>query len=788
MSQTAQGWVDYIFDVVLVNLLRFLFLLVVLAPGLASVCVWAFRDVPPGWPKIVAILGQVDSGFQLGSNSYVLRMGLLAVGGLAVLLGLPVPPQGRWMWRCSWLFLALAGLSAALCSHPYEALMTVVDTALLNLVVIVAFHFRPRAWLPLAYTVSASVTAMASLLCFFGWELYTGDEGRLNGTFFQPNVTAAFLAAALPWLLNRYLAARGREQLQIVAFLAVIPVYLAFVLTGTRAAMLAALLTLVGRWWLGACLRRGSSFLAALVQTGMVCGLFLAVCWLAVVHTFGLLLMLAVLTLTAYRSGLPAWTLALLVCLCLGGYKAQLTVAHMKDNGFTGITRRTVDLQQGSDASLSSRKEFWRAALLMGMDHPWLGVGPRGFHRYYPSYQSDVRWFSKFCHSASLSCFAELGFPGTILMCLLGCQWLSAVGSGLQSDPQDSELRDQILDAAASAVILALCMAVDVQWQFPVLPVVWALWLGVTLSLCWPQQPPPPVQPPSPDLSPWTLRPHVVLTYFLLAALGVGAAFDMTFALAQGANERAEFLLKSGNVPDALKCDADSILLNPFQGAYFHHYGLTYSAGLAKKLDKLTPKEFLSLAERSVALDSHRAVHWDLLHKALIVNHKPEQARIALHHALECDPVNYPSFYVNLADLLTKPEERAQREHILMACVERFPPDALNSMFSFRSSDIVRQLAEVYMLLADQTDHSHPEIALGYYDQYLKLQPDEPNARMGRIVSLVNLGRLREARVEAVALYRKVRQVEAADVVKHIYGLEHLTYDPDDFVDKTQPK
>ncbi len=58
----------------------------------------------------------------------------------------------------------------------------------------------------------------------------------------------------------------------------------------------------------------------------------------------------------------------------------------------------------------------------------------------------------------------------------------------------------------------------------------------------------------------------------------------------------------------------------------------------------------------------------------------------------------------------------------------------------------------------------------------------------GRIVSLVNLGRLREARVEAVALYRKVRQVEAADVVKHIYGLEHLTYDPDDFVDKTQPK
>ncbi len=774
---------------VLVNLLRFMFLLVLVAPGLASICVWVLRDVPAGLPRFIAILGQIDSGFQLGANSYLLRMGLLAVGGLVVLLGLPVPPQGRWMWRCSWLFLALAGLSAAFCSHPYDGVLTVIDTALLNVVILVAFHFRPQGWLPLAYTASASVAGLASLLCFFGWEVFSSDEGRLNGTFFQPNVTAAFLAASLPWLINRYLGARGRELVQMGAFLALMPVYVALVLTGTRAAFLVALLSLVARWWLGGSLRRGSSLPGAVLQSALACGVFLAICWLAVLHTAGLVLGLAVLALVAYRSGLPGWCVVLLVCLCLGGYRAQLKVSQLKDNAHSGITRRTMDLQQGNDASLTSRKEFWRAALLMGLDHPWLGVGPRGFHRFYPSYQSDVRWFSKFCHSATLSCFAELGFPGTILMCLLGYQWLMAVGSGLKtSPPAPSERREQILDAAASAVILALCMAVDVQWQFPALPVVWAMWLGLTLSLSWPQPAPTPPPAPSPDLSPWTLRPQVILTYFLLAALGLGAAFDMTFALAQAANERAELLLKAGHVPEALRCDADSVLLNPFQGTYYHHYGLTYSAGLSKKLDKLTAPEFLSIAERSVVLDSHRAVHWDLLHKALLSNQKPEQARTALHRALECDPVNYPSFYVNLAELLTKPEERAQREQILLACLERFPQDALLSMFSFRSSDIVRQLSEVYMLLADGTDHNHPEIALGYYDQYLKLQPDEPNARMGRIVSLVNLGRLHEAHVEAVALYRKVGQVQAADVVKHIYAMEHLTYNPDDFVDKTQPK
>ncbi|MFN8609604.1 MAG: O-antigen ligase family protein [Vulcanimicrobiota bacterium] len=775
---------DFVFDVILVNLLRGLFLLLVLAPGLAGLCVWAFRDVPSGWPPILAMLGQIDSGFQLGVNSYLLRFGLLAVAGLTVLLGLSVPREGRWMWRCSWLFILLAGVSAAVCSHPFEALLTVFDTALLNLVILVAFHFRPRHLVPLAYTVGAAATALASLACFFAGELDLNEDGRLNGTFFQPNVTAAFLAAALPWLLNQYLARRGGQRTQLAAALAVIPVYLAFLLTGTRAAMLVALLVMVARWWLGGSLRRGYSLPAALGQSLLASLVFLAVCWLAVFQSFGLLLVLLLAAGVAYRSGLPLRTLLLLVCLCVGGYQLQLHITRLKANPYAGITRRTVDLQKGSDASLTSRKEFWRAALLMGLDRPWLGVGPRGFHRYYPGYQTDVRWFSKFCHSACLSCFAELGFPGTILMLVLAFQWLAALRTGLQNP----ETSSRTLDAACSAVILALCMAVDVQWQFPALPVAWGVWLGVTLSFCWPEIAPQPVPPPGPEISPWTLRPQVVMTYFLLALLGISAALDMTFAMAQAASERSELLLKVGNVAGALKCDEDSIFLNPFQGAYFHHFGLTYSAGLAKKLDKLNASEFLKLAQRSVALDSHRAVNWDLLHKALVANRKPEQARAALQRAIECDPVNYPSFYVGLADLLTEPRQRSQREQILLACVERFPTDALGAMFSFRSNDIVHQLAEVYMLLADGTDREHPELALGYYDKFLKLQPDEPNARMGRIVCLINMGRLREAEVEAVALYRRVPQPQAADVVKHIYAMEKVSYNPDDFVLKTQAK
>lgn len=782
-----QKWVDFLFDRVLVNLLRALFLAILTAPGWAGMCVWIFKDVPVSLPPIFAMLGQIDSGFQLGSNSYLLRFALLALGGLTVLLGLQVPPQGRWMWRCSWLFIAVAGFSAARSSHPFEALLTVVDTALLNLVVLVAFHFRPRG-VGLAYCAAAVAVAVASLFTFFGGELYVNEDGRLNGTFFQPNVTAAFLAAALPWVLNQCIAARGRPRLQVAGLLAVVPIYLAFLLTGTRAAMLTALLAMAGRWWLGSSLRRGRSLTTALTGSLFACTLMLGVGWFAVHSSWGLVLGLLLLGGLAYRSGLPLWGLAVLVALCLGGYRAQLEVANYKHSPYNNIAQRTTDLQKGSDASLSSRKEFWRAALLMGIDHPWLGVGPRGFHRYYPSYQSDVRWFSKFCHSSVLSCFAELGWPGTVLLGVLGVQWLLVLAGGLQS-PAPTAPNPPALDAAVSAIILAACMAVDVQWQFPALPVLWAAWLGASLAYVWPEVPPPPPPAADEEISPWTLRPQVLLSYFLMAAFGLGAAFDMAFGMAHAANEKAELWLRRGEVALALKEDQVSIELNPFQGSYFHHYGLTYSAALASKLDKVKPAEFLRIAERAVVLDSHRAVHWDLLHKALVVNKNSEQAQVALQRALECDPVNYPSFYVNLADLLQAPEQRSQRERLLLSCSQRFPVDALNSMFEFRSNDIVRQLTEVYMLLADQTDRNHPELALSYYDQILKLSPDEPNARLGRIVCLVNQNRLAEAHREVVALYKKLPQAEVVDAIKHIFAMEHLPFNAADYpVAKAQPK
>jgi tetratricopeptide (TPR) repeat protein len=427
----------------------------------------------------------------------------------------------------------------------------------------------------------------------------------------------------------------------------------------------------------------------------------------------------------------------------------------------------------------------------MGCDQPALGVGPRGFHRYYPSYQIDQRWFSKYAHSAVLSCWAELGVPGTLLMAILGVLWLLAVGRGVGRlsgpDPEGrvgQGLRhptSTLLDAFTACLILSLCSSVDVQWQFPSLGVTWAAWLGYALALAWPDQPTAQAAATvaaDEPLSPWSLRPRVLICYVIVTMMGIGSALNLCWAFGQYYSDISEELLKRGKVAEAIDCDKRSIQLNPFQGSYYHHLGLAYTGALSRKSPTVTPAEYLKVAQRAVALDSHRAVHYDLLAKAYRTNQKPEQARKALHRALECDPVNYPSFYTMLADLASDPSERSQRERLLLTSIYRFPADALGSMFAFRSSDILRQMSESYLLLAELSDPSKPEIALGYYDELLKIQPDDLSGQLGRLVCLINLNRLKEAHKLALKVYYQYPRTETLDTLKHVYQFENLPFDP----------
>lgn len=792
--QLLQRFFDFLFERAFVQLTKYLFLFVLLLPGLVPAVLQLLLFEPGSVnPVLWLTLNRLDAGFQLGVGGYILRAWLLVLAGLAVLIGVQVPSRGRTLWLLFWGFVLVATISALVSSHPFEALVCAGDTALLGVVILLAMSLAPRNWYPNALCVAASAVAALSLDVYVR---FPQDDGRLTGCFHQPNMTATYMAATLPWLMNQILAGSRRPALRVLGFVALVLVLTTMLLTGTRAAWMFTTLCLAGRWWLGGRLSRRSAGLGDLLGVGVVMLISLLLYWQGSQSWVGFLaafVWLALLALWSRRS-LSAW--GWLLAGCLMSYGA-FHFLHSLQPPKVHLEERVLELSKGTDDSVSSRLEFWRSALLMGLDHPWLGVGPRGFHRYYPKYQLDQRWFSKYAHSATMSCWAEVGVIGFGLFVALALLFSWHIWKGLQRlsasrDPNTSAALSFLLDSGASVAILSLCIAVDVQWQFPSLIVTWACWIGLSLGLAWPEPPleqaPPTTLEVDETIHPWTLRPRVVICYTLISLLGVASALNLCWGFAQYYFDLSDELLKRGKVAEAIQCDQQCIRLNPFQATYYHHLGLSYTAALSYKAPPVKPSDYLQVAERAVALDSHRAVHYDLLAKACRANKLMKESNKALHRAVELDPVNYPSFYNSLADMLA-PEDRIQRERILMSCVERFAPESLGKMFTFRSEDIQRQMIETYILMAELSDPGrNPELAIGYYDRLLKIQPQDIAGQMGRIVCLINLNRLPAARKEALNLYRQAPRSETLDLLEHIYQFEKLPFDPKQLPPVVDPK
>jgi tetratricopeptide (TPR) repeat protein len=781
---------EWFFDHVLVRVVQALFYMLIALPGLVALLIALTKELGPGLGSSSAwfVFNRLDSGMQLGLGSFIVRSGSLVLALLVLLLGVRIPRPARALWWMTVLFHGIALVSALLSSHPFEALLTVLDVAMLNVVVLLACVSLPAEWLPRCIVVSGFVVACISL------DIYMQDAGtsaagsRLTGTFHQPNMTAAYVACCLPWLFNQELPDRRewwgvmKQWLCAVAAAALVAT---LALTQTRAAWAAVLVCLGCRWWLGVRLRHHVLRWRFVLEAGAFTALCVLLLFVAALYTiWALLLLLILLAVAARSSGLERRAVALAFAATLVGLLAAHQLRGLSQTSAVALEKtRVQDLAEAKDISLLSRVQFWRAAVLMGIDHPLLGVGPRGFHRYYPSFQSDERWFSKFAHSALISVWAELGLLGSLVLLGVFFIILRTWWQGLQ-DP-DAGRRQRILDALTCWAILSLCALVDVQWQFPLLPITWAGWLGYSLSQIWHDAEPPAAAPK--PVSAWTLRPQVLVTYVLVSVLGVLLFLNMLWTFADYHHEVAELALQRGRIADANVLSRRAVDLNPFQGSYFHQLGLAQMASRSSKPDSVSPAELMRTAQRAVQLDSHRAVHWDLLAKAhLAAGHIP-QAQEAIRRALECDPVNYPSFYTALAESYPVPQNRSERMGILVACMHRFPPIALGSMFSFRSEDVQRQLVSVYLHLADLSNVAkHPQQALAFYDRLLKIQPDEPNARLGRIVCLINLNRLKQAHKESLELYRTHPEDTVLEVIKNLYYWEGIPLDPATFGPKAR--
>jgi tetratricopeptide (TPR) repeat protein len=760
--------------------------LLILFPVLPSVLLPWFQSGPtppaflgPVFSALLMSVSRLDSGAQLGVGPFLIRGGgLLLIAMYCMRPIVHVFRRPSWFWPMVG-FHALSLVSAVTCSHPHDALLSWSDSLILTGVVLVISQDQwefPVKGLALALLAACLFTIPSDIYQFF-----TSDalDGQMRGSFFHPTMMATYLLLHLPLALlfvlqdpdegkpsglvrlRGYLAGLAALCLLfcIVAGLSravyiVMSAQIAFWLAW-QPALMRPDFRIHPRWgrrgffallgWLIWMVVMRVSLAYSQPAIGLVLGMLLGLGWLCAVYPHPI------------RTGL---LLLFIVCLPVG----LLALPHSNNPQSTApVSAKAERLTSDHDSSVSARVVFWKAAWQMSLNHPWLGVGPNGFHRYYPEYQMEERWFSKFAHNQLLATVAENGFPATVLVLvaflMLTRDALRRIERDL--DPLSAQLRLAFL---LGAISVGFCSLSDVQWQFPVLPMLSAVGLGVALS----DEPLEEVE--QAGESAWSMRPAVLLQHGLGATCFACFCINAIWSQSELFFQVSQIAAQRGQVDNAAYFARRACQLDPWQGENFRTLGLN----LFSRVGALTPKqkeEMLECARRTVSLDAHRAVSYDLLSKALGVTGDYPKALDAARGALECDPINYPAFYDQVAFCLNRLGRLEEARLVLEACVQRFPLGANADMFEFRSRSVNDGLAPIYVQLGEIANPLvKPADAQHYYSVALKIQPANFQANVGLGVALY-MQRKFDASLESLEKARKLNPNFA-----NLYRLESQVY------------
>jgi O-antigen ligase len=172
--------------------------------------------------------------------------------------------------------------------------------------------------------------------------------------------------------------------------------------------------------------------------------------WIALAFAGGV--MLFCLVLTGSRGGFVAFgvmSLAVFLCwfpengrrttLLVVGLVVALVVVFL-------VGQRAGFLQFGT-TSLESRMDYWRGAIAIARDHPWVGTGPGTFGSIYPKYKTAPTEEAQAVHNSFLQMWSDSGVLAFVAFALL---WIVAVWNSFRL------ARQRVGDAAAMAVCGAL--------------------------------------------------------------------------------------------------------------------------------------------------------------------------------------------------------------------------------------------------------------------------------------------------------------------------------------------
>lgn len=700
-----------------------------------------------------------DAGGQMGLGPGLLRGLVLLAGAIWLIQLRDIPKTARPGLALAGLYYAVALASALTSSHPHDALLSWLDSLNVGLVtgmVADLASLRP-GWLTRFPYVAVGLTLAVIPANYKQFLFEPAADEQMRGAFFHPNIMASYLILFLPVLLARYLTDETRPDRNRLIIFGVSSAFVlgAVVLSFSRAGQLVALVTILGllvlmpAWPLGSLLvRAGVVWILGGVATVLMFFGF---------ATHGPVLLVAVVLFLAIVAGLlRAWSrplpmlarfltlLALVLAMLVGMDFGQGRVSEH-------AATRAQTLAQGSDNSLLARVAFYKAAWEIALDHPVLGVGPAGFQRYYPAYQQDLNWFSKFAHNLPLTILSETGFLGFACAGLLAL-WLAWGLARRLLGEAPGERRDVRVGLAVGLGAFLLYCCSDVQWEFRVLPLTMGMLLGLALGSSEQDVLPPP--PPVPDdqpLSPWAIRPQVLLQHTGCVLLLAMVFFNFVVAVGEERARYGKAATELGKTKEAALFYREALSVDPWQGEHFRQCTLSLlQTGLP---DDKVKKEARELAERVVQLDSHRAVGYNLLGRIYTHTGSPEKARDAYRRALELDSVNYPSFYIDLANDALRRNDAEQARLLLEATVQRFPEETFAAMFDFRARSIRTQLADAHVLLGDLANPvQNPAQAELHFAHAARLNDKSRLALFGLGVSLYHQDRYNDALKPAESL------------------------------------
>lgn len=390
---------------------------------------------------------------------------------------------------------------------------------------------------------------------------------------------------------------------------------------------------------------------------------------------------------------------------------------------------RASSIKNLEDSSVTARFSFWKGAIKMALAHPLLGVGEGNFGKFFPKYQNEFYYYSRFPHNWYLQIAAETG------LIALGC-FLWFLGSllwknwqiiqsdcwrdlrGLRPLPGSStpigDLRDFRQEGVVFPYRLAFFLSVlaallhlmlDVESNFST----YSIALFGELGLIWAFTNKTFYTKEAAFVKYLNNKANIVITSITLIIIAV-MAFQITVYWGERFHETARNVAdlaafgeaeENQQINEAQQLITTAGKLLPFYSPILESKG-RIALRQFQTTNKITHLETaIKLQEEAIKWDKAQASYY--LGLAYLSSLLPDQKtaitknREALKNGLAVDHVNYPYFYAKLGDLALLEGNLSLGRSYFSEIVTRYPKERLTLLAGFRRRDFIPYVSGAYI-------------------------------------------------------------------------------------------